>query len=1016
MATLPTRNVTFFFSDIEGSTRLLESLGDAYEDLLARHRRIVRAALAERGAAELGTEGDSFFAVFASANDAVASATEIQRAMTREAWPDGASVRVRIGIHSGVARVTDSGYVGLDVHRAARIMATGHGGQIVISDATASLAGPAATNGIRFRDLGEHRLRDLSGRERLFQVVADGLPSEFPRLRTLDVTPNNLPTQPSELIGRTAELATIRQHLDSGTARLLTLIGPGGIGKTRVAVQAAAQQIDRFIDGVFFVDLSAIRDPSEALEAMIRTIGEGPPGERAASEAMAEQVGTRHMLLVLDNFEQVMGAAEPVAELLRRCPQLGMLVTSRQALRVRGEQLIPLAPLPQPDMSGRIGAADAERYDAVRLFVERAREAQPDFALTDANATIVADICGRLDGLPLAIELAAARLTLFSVEELRDRLRSRLALLRGGARDLPERQRTLIGTIEWSYELLGEDERLVFQLLSAFESARIDAVEAVAAAVPGMASDVIEALGTLVDKSLVRRTDDGRSQRLTMLDSIREYAELRLVEDAARASAVRRAHAEYFAAFAQDQRAALSGQAREAALDALASELGNLQGAWRRSVEEADVARLNQLLDPIWMLHEARGWYHGAVAVTNDALALLARSERTAVEAQEEITLRMGIARGLLAVRGYTEEVERLYQEALALSERTRPAADQLPFLRGLASYHVYRGEIDKAAVVGRRLLDLGEQQGDSNLLVEGHLILGPALGFLGDSTAAIEHLDTAIALFDPERHGRGRFRLGPNPGVAARAVSGLLHWVFGYPERADRLGRSAIELAAELSHPYSLAYATFHVGVLDLWNGRDEAAHARAAEVIAIARKHDYQVWEAVGLVLSGVGACRLGRIEEGLSASERGLEMYGRSPAPPVFWPQLLTLRAEALFRAGRLDGALEQIDRALAFAGEGTWDTAAARILKADLLVAGGDPDSAVPILQMAVQESQLMAVPMIALQAATRIATIGSDERRDEATALLRDLLDKIGEDGGTPAIADARAALNGTRVI
>ena len=348
------------------------------------------------GAVELGTEGDSFFAVFASASDAVASATEIQRAMTREAWPDGASVRVRIGIHSGVARVTDSGYVGLDVHRAARIMATGHGGQIVISDATASLAGRAATNGIQFRDLGEHRLRDLSGRERLFQVVADGLPTDFPRLRTLDVTPNNLPTQPSELIGRQAELATIREHLDSGPARLLTLVGPGGIGKTRVAVQAAAQQIDRFTDGVFFVDLSAIRDPSEALEAMIRTIGEGPPGERALPEAMAEQVGTRHMLLVLDNFEQVMGAAEPVAELLRRCPELGMLITSRQALRVRGEQLIPLAPLPQPDASGQIGAADAERYDAVRLFVDRAREAEPDFALTDANATIVAEICGGL--------------------------------------------------------------------------------------------------------------------------------------------------------------------------------------------------------------------------------------------------------------------------------------------------------------------------------------------------------------------------------------------------------------------------------------------------------------------------------------------------------------------------------------------------------------------------------------------------------------------------------------------
>jgi predicted ATPase/class 3 adenylate cyclase len=1013
MTGLPTGTVTFFFSDIEGSTRLLEALGHEYVDLLERHHRVLRNAFERCAAVEIGTEGDSFLAVFPSAMDALAGAVAIQRAVAEEVWPRASTVCVRIGLHTGEARIAGGTYVGLDLHRAARIMAAAHGGQILVSEPTGALVKDGLGNGIELHDMGEHRLRDLSRRERLFQVVADGLPSRFPPPRTLDSIPNNLPTQPSQLIGRELELEAICEFLDSAAVRLLTLTGPGGIGKTRLALQAAADRSHRFGDGVYFIDLSAVRDAAGALETVVGAVGLPVSGDVGLGEALAEQLEGRRVLLLLDNFEQVIEAADDVAALLRRSSKLKIVVTSREALKVRGEQIFPVGPLSLPDRRvGSAAADDAARSAAVRLFVERAQQVRPEFLLTDENAEAVAEICARLDGLPLAIELAAARLKLVSAAELRDRLRARLDVLRGGPRDLPPRHQTLRSTIQWSYELLDDDERSILQLISLFPSARIDAVENVAGSLERLAHvDLLDRLASLVDKSLVRSTEDEREQRLSMLDTIREFTVEQLRDEPEFHFAARRAHAEYFAELAAASSGEVHGRQREATLDDLAAELGNLQAAWRYFAEQADIPRLSALLDALWPIHDARGWYHGAVALTNDLVDALSKTAPALDRVDEEITLRMSIARGLLALRGYTEEVEKLYREALALSETSGALPKRLPVLKSLASFYLYRGEIDKTIGVGRDVLALAEQYGDTALQIEGDLILGPALAFTGETSAGMEHLDRAIALFDPEQHGRALFRVGPNPGVAARAISGLLHWLFGYPETAARRAASALELGAELNHPYSLAYAGFHVGVLQLWDGRFDAASERAADVLRIAEEQDYRIWTALGLVLQGVAMARLGRPDDGLARTEEGVALYENLRTPPVFWAQLLGLRAEACSLAGRATEALALLDRAAALAGEGTWESAGLKVQKADVLASLADAEGAESLLRHAYHEAEGVGARMTQLRAATRMAQLLETAGRSDAAATLREIFETFTEGFETPPLVEARAVLD-----
>ncbi|MEK6191934.1 MAG: adenylate/guanylate cyclase domain-containing protein [Chloroflexota bacterium] len=540
---LPTGTVTFLFTDVEGSTKLLHELGpDAYAAALAEHRRIVRAAVAAHGGVEVDTQGDAFFVAFQTAPGGLAAAAAARDALA------GGPIRVRIGIHTGTPHLTAEGYVGADVHRAARIAAAGHGGQVLVSAATVALLGTAG-----LRDLGEHRLKDFSEPVAIHQL-GDG---RFPPLRTISNT--NLPRPASSFVGRDTEVAEVTDLLQNG-ARLLTLTGPGGSGKTRLAIEAAATLVPEFKAGVFWVGLAPLRDPALVTETIGQTLG--------ATDGLAEHIGEREMLLLIDNLEQVVAAAPEVASLVETCPNLRLLVTSRELLRVRGEVEYPVLPLADPD--------------AVDLFCARAR--------TEPDDTI-RQLCHALDNLPLALELAAARASALTPAQILKRLSHRLDLLKGG-RDADPRQQTLRATIEWSFELLSPDEQRLFARLAVFAGGwTLDAAEVVAKA-------DLDTLQSLVNKSLVRHTDE----RFWMLETIREYAVERL-EESGEADGLRRRHAELFLALAEEAEPHVRGQSPEEWLERLEREHDNLRAAldWLEATASGELGlRLAGAVDEFW--------------------------------------------------------------------------------------------------------------------------------------------------------------------------------------------------------------------------------------------------------------------------------------------------------------------------------------------------------------------------------------------------------------------------------
>src|SRR5215469_4327197 len=604
-----TQKFTFLFTDIEGSTAMVQRLGDGWAGVLADHHRLIRAGLAAHGGEEVVSQGDGVFAVFPSLRACADAAIQMQRALISHAWPDGERVRVRMGIHCGEASQTVAGLAGLEVHRAARIAAVAHGGQVVVSAAAAGRLAGCLPAGVGLTDLGLHRLRDMGPAERIFQLQAEGLPATFPPLRSVDNPKlrSNLPAQVSSFIGRDAELAEVRGLV--GGSRLVTLTGGGGGGKTRLALQVAAGLADGAGDGVWFVDLAPLSDPGLVAVTVADVLGVRQEPGRPVLDALTEAVGGRSLLVVLDNCEHVIGACAKLADaLLRSCPNLALLATSREPLGIGGERVYRVPSMGIPADGEDAGVIRAS--EAVRLLEDRAAAQGVPLAWDEATAEVAGRICRRLDGMPLAIELAAARLRVMSAAELEARLDERFALLTGGSRAGLPRQQTLRAMVDWSWELLNPGERAVLARLSAFTGGfGLAAAEAVAAGEDVPAGQVPGYLGALVDKSLVQFDHTGAGPgRYRLLETVRQYAARQLdAQGPAAAQAARVTHRDYYLALAEAAGPYLVAADQADWLDQLDAELGNLRAAVAFSLTQADQEPGLRLAAPLREFWRARG-------------------------------------------------------------------------------------------------------------------------------------------------------------------------------------------------------------------------------------------------------------------------------------------------------------------------------------------------------------------------------------------------------------------------
>src|SRR6516165_10713670 len=687
-----TQTFTFLFTDIEGSTAMAERLGNAWAGVLADHHRLIRGALAAHGGEEVVSQGDGLFAVFASPRACVDAAIEAQRALLSHGWPAEEMVRVRMGIHYGEAAQTAAGLAGLEVHRAARIAAVAYGGQVVVSAAAAELLRDSLPAGLGLKDLGLHRLKDIGQPGQIFQLQAEELPARFPPLRSLGnpKLPTNLPAQVSSFIGREVELAAVRALVDA--SRLVTLTGAGGAGKTRLGVQVAAGLLDGTRDGVWFADLAPLGEADLVAVTVADVLGVRLEPGRSVADTVAGAVGRRSLLVVLDNCEHLLGACAKLADaLLRSCPNLALLATSREPLGIDGERVYRVPSLRTPADGDDPGAIRAS--EAVRLLTDRAAKQGVPLARDGPSAQVAGRICRRLDGIPLAIELAAARLRVMSAPELDARLDERFALLTGGSRAGLPRQQTLRAMVDWSWELLTGPERAALARLSVFAGGfDLAAAEAVAAGPDVPAGEVLGHLGALVDKSLVQFGDAGDGPgRYRLLDTVRQYAARRL--DAAGpsvAGAARAAHRDYYLALAEAAASQLVASEQAAWLDRLEAELGNLRAAIAFSRAQPDPVpglRLAASLRVFWL---ARGHVSEAADALRALLDLPASPRATLMRARALAAAANLVERG----GGYAAAGD-YCQEALAIAAATGDDYLVADLLQAHAGVLLHQGQPD---------------------------------------------------------------------------------------------------------------------------------------------------------------------------------------------------------------------------------------------------------------------------------------------------------------------------------
>jgi predicted ATPase/class 3 adenylate cyclase/DNA-binding CsgD family transcriptional regulator len=863
----PSGTVTLLFTDVEGSIRLWEADREAMAEASARHNRLVREQIEAAGGQVFKTVGEAFRVAFADAYAALASAVAVQQAVGSESWPSGSPILVRMALHAGVCVERDGDYFGPVVNRAVRLLAAGHGGQVLMSGAAYELLADRLPSGIGLEDLGEHQLKDLGRAERVFQVTGPGLAEKFRPLRSMDdpALRHNLPSQATSFVGRAAELAELRS-LVSGGSRLVTIVGPGGIGKSRLALQVAAEVLDGEGDGAWLVELAPVADPELVARTVAAVLQVREELGRPVLDTLAEAVGDRHLLVVLDNAEHVLGAVAKLADaLMRSCPRVCLLVTSREPLGISGEHVFRVPPLPVPP-ADLAAPSQLAAFESVQLFTEHAAMHRQGFVLDQDNAAAVAAVCARLDGIPLALELAAARLGSLSVSEISSRLDQRLRLLTGGSRTALPRHQTLRALIDWSYDLLNPEEQIVLDRLSVFAGGwTLEAAEAVTAADDSGEWQVLDHLSALVDKSLVQADETRGSTRYRLLETVRHYAAEHLALRAgAELGEARSAHRDHYLTLVETAATHLRGPDEAAWLDRLNAEFDNIRAALAFSVADPDTA------EPGLRLAAGLRWFcimrgHGGEALA--ALKVLlerpdarlpTRARARALTASchllnhfgDDSTIpslageAIGIARGLndAAItadalsqlcwfrleRGDLRAARTQIDEAVELARTTQDPRLLANVLGRRAVFKGEAGDLDAASADNQEALTLSRMAGDNYRIAITLANLGVYELAAGETGAARGHLREAITLAD---------NLGYlNMSVGLEQNLGLVDLIDADPRNARRHFLKSLDTARATGTKSSY----FHAALLGLAlaAGADDDP-AVAATLHGIADKH---------------------------------------------------------------------------------------------------------------------------------------------------------------------------------